>query len=128
MGENKQKIRLQIILTGFVLTCIIIIATTPLHEAAHWIMSEIDPYSEPVEFHLFDLSTQNDQHILSSTLGSVVIKETYPGSFEDRPSWADPVEELICALIQIILTCFIVSKILRFLINTRFEEDLNIKS
>ena len=63
MEENKQKIRLQIIFTGFIFTCIIIIATTPLHEAAHWIMSEIDPYSEPIEFHLFDLSSQNGQNI-----------------------------------------------------------------
>ena len=121
MGENKLKIRFQIILIGFVLTCIMIIATTPLHEAAHWIMSEIDPYSEPVEFHLFDLSSKNGDHILSSTLGSVVIKETYPGSFGDRPPWIDLSQELICALLQIILTCLIVTKILRYLINKKLE-------
>ena len=119
MEENKQKIRLQIIFTGFIFTCIIIIATTPLHEAAHWIMSEIDPYSEPIEFHLFDLSSQNGQNILSSILGSVVIKETYPGSFEDRPLWVDPIQEFICLLLQIILTCFVVTKILRYLIDKK---------
>ena len=116
MVENNKKIRLKIILIGFVLTCVMIVATTPLHEAAHWIMSEIDPYSEPVELHLFDLSSQNDDNILSSSLGSVVIKETYPGSFKERPSWVDPIQEFICILLQIILTCFIVTKILRYLI------------
>lgn len=116
--NNKQKIRLQIILIGFLLSSIVIIATTPLHEAAHWIMSDIDPYSEPVEFHLFDdKSFQHGQHILSSTLGCVIIKETYPGSFNDRPIWMDPIQELICISIQIILTCIIVSKTLTLLIN-----------
>lgn len=124
MGDKNQlKIRLQIILLGILLTCIFIIATTPLHEAAHWIMSEVDPYSEPIEFHLFDKISRFDQNILSSTLGSVVIKESYPGSFKDRPLWIDPVQELICTLIQLILTIIIVSKILKFLI----DRKLNIK-
>ena len=115
---GKQKIRLQIILICFLLSCVVITLTIPLHEAAHWIMSDIDPYSEPVEFHLFDdKSFQNGEHILSSALGSVTIKETYPGSFEDRPVWLDPVQELICISIQIILTCIIVSKTFTLLIN-----------
>ncbi len=116
--DDKQKIRLHIVLTSFLFSCIVIIATTPLHEAAHWIMSDIDPYSEPVEFHLFDdLSFQNEQHILSSSLGCVIIKETYPGSFKDRPLWIDPIQEIICISIQIILTCIIVSKTLTLLMS-----------
>ena len=81
MGEGKkQKIGLKIILIGFFLSCIIIVMTTPLHEVAHWIMSDIDPYIEPVEFHLFDdKSFQNNENILSSALGYVVVKEKYPG-------------------------------------------------
>ena len=119
-GGGKQKIRLNIILIFFLLSSIVIIATTPLHEAAHWIMSDIDPYSEPVELHLFDDKTfQNGQHILSSALGYVIIKESYPGSFKDRPTWIDPIQELICISIQIILTCIIVIKILTFLINKK---------
>ena len=115
---GKQKIRLQIILVCFLLSCVGIIATIPLHEALHWIISDIDPYSEPVEFHLFDFkSSDNGQHILSSALGSVTIKESYPGSFMDRPKWLDPVQELICISIQIILTCIIVSKTLTLLID-----------
>ncbi len=116
--NNNQKIRLHLILTGFLLSCIVIIVTTPLHEASHWIMSDIDPYIEPVEFHLFDDEPfQNGQHILSSALGCVIVKETYPGSFKDRPIWMDPIQELICISIQIILTCIIISKILTLLIN-----------
>lgn len=116
IGKN----RLQIIIICFLLSCVGIIATIPLHEAAHWIMSEIDPYSKPAEFHLFDdKSYQNREHILSSTLGSVVIKEAYPGSFKDRPSWIDPVQELICISIQVLITCIIVSKMLKFLLNKK---------
>ena len=120
MGENKQKIRLQMILICFLLSCVVITITIPIHEAAHWVMSEIDPYSEPVEFHFFDLkSSDNKQNILSSALGYVTVKETYPGSFKDRPPWMDSFQELICISIQIVLTCIIVSKTLTLLINKR---------
>ena len=81
-------------------------------------MSEIDPYSEPVEFHLYDgKSFQDGQHILSSAFGYVTSRETYPGSFKDRPAWIDPLQELICISIQMILAFIIVSKTLTFLIN-----------
>lgn len=116
MKKNKQKNALYIILISFLLSIVVIIATTPLHEAAHWVMSDIDPYCEPVELHLFDdQSLQKEQHILSSTLGYVVVKETYPGSFKDRPNWIDPIQEIICVCIQITLTCIIVLKIIVFL-------------
>lgn len=115
---GKQKNRLQIIIICFLLSCVGIIATIPLHEAIHWIISDIDPYSEPVEFHLFDFkSSDNGQHILSSALGSVTIKEAYPGSFKDRPQWMDPIQELICIFIQVLITFFVVTKILRLLFN-----------
>jgi hypothetical protein len=85
-------------------------------------MSDIDPYSEPVEFHIFDdLSFQNEQHLLASTLGYITIKETYPGSFKDRPIWVDPIQEIICISIQIILTCIIVSKTLTLLMNKKLN-------
>jgi hypothetical protein len=113
---GKQRIRLQIILICFLLSCVVIIVTIPLHEAAHWIMSDIDPYSEPVEFHLFDFkSPDNGQHILLSALGSVTIKEAYPGSFKDRPIWIDLLQELICISVQILITCIIVAKTLKLL-------------
>lgn len=118
--NKEQKLRLNIILIIFLLSSVVLIATTPLHEAAHWIMSDIDPYIEPVEFHLFDdKSFQNGQHILSSALGCVIVKETYPGSFNDRPLWIDSIQELICISIQIILTCLIVSKTLILLMNKK---------
>jgi len=118
MKTNKQKNALHIILISFLLSTFIIIATTPVHEAAHWVMSEIDPYCVPVELHLFDdQSLQKGRHILSSTLGYVIIKETYPGSFKDRPNWIDPIQEIICVFLQIVLTCIIVSKTLVFLFN-----------
>ncbi len=122
MKINKQKNASHIILISFLLSTVFIVATTPLHEAAHWVMSDIDPYSEPVELHLFDdQSLQKGQHILSSTLGYVVVKETYPGSFKDRPNWFDPFQEIICVSIQIILTCIIVSKTLNFLMNKKYQ-------
>jgi hypothetical protein len=115
---GKQKNRLQMIIICFLLSCVGIIATIPLHEAAHWIMSDIDPYSEPVEFHLFDFkSSDNRQHILSSALGYVTIKESYTGSFKDKPKWLDPVQELICISIQILITLIIVIKTLGVLSN-----------
>ena len=120
-GGGKQKIRLQIIIVCFLLSCIGIVITTPIHEAAHWIMSEIDPYSEPIEFHFFDdKSFQNGENILSSALGLVTIKETYPGSFNERPKWIDPFQELICLLTQLLITYFIVTKIIKILMNKKY--------
>lgn len=115
--NNKRKIRLNIIFIGFFLSCIIIIATTPLHEAAHWIMSDIDPYIEPVEYHVFgDMSLENGRRMLSSGLGYVVVREKYPGAFKDRPIWADALQEIICVSIQIIITVIVTLKILMLLI------------
>jgi hypothetical protein len=105
----------------------IMVLTTPIHEATHWILSDIDPYVEPIEFHIFDeKSFQKNNNILSSALGYVVIKEKYPGAFNDRPLWMDLIQELICISIQIILTCIIVLKIFRFLMNKNFNLIKNI--
>ena len=121
MGNGyKQKIDLKIIIIVFFLSCTIMIVTTPLHEAAHWIMSDIDPYVEPVEFHVFDSKSFNlYENILSSSLGYVVIKEKYPGAFEDRPLWIDTFQEVICILIQILVTYIITIKVLKSLINKK---------
>ncbi len=120
MGQNTTyhltSNKVLIVSIGFLLSIVLIIATTPVHEAAHWIMSDIDPYVEPTEFHLFDeKSFQNGEQILSSALGCVVIKETYPGAFEDRPIWADLFQELICICIQILIAFIIVKKTLKLL-------------
>jgi len=113
-----QSFTIRIIIIGFFLSLCMIVITTPVHEAAHWVMSDIDPYIEPVEFHLFDdTSFQHGEHILSSALGCVIIKEKYPGAFEDRPIWADALQEIICLSLQIILTCIVVLKTLTLLIN-----------
>ena len=109
---------LKIILIIFFLSCTILIVTTPLHEGAHWIMSDIDPYVDPVEFHVFDSKSFNsNENILSSSLGYVVIKEKYPGAFEDRPLWIDTFQEVICILIQILVTYIVTTKILKLLKN-----------
>jgi len=123
MGEKyKQNIGKKIILITFLLSCIFMVITTPLHEAAHWIMSEIDPYIEPVEFHLFeDNYLKNNENILYSALGYVVVREKYPGAFNDRPGWMDTLQEIICISIQIFITCILVSKILEFLINKKLN-------
>lgn len=110
-GGNKKLVRLRIILTTFLLTGVLFIVTTPIHEASHWAMSELDPYIEPVEFHLFDYSSyKNNENFLFSTLGYVVVKEKYPGAFQDRPIWLDLVQELICIIIQLTLVVLIVTK------------------
>ncbi len=114
---NQLKKNFSLLIIGFFLSCLVFVATTPLHEATHWVISEIDPYSEPVEFHLYDgKSFQDGQHILSSPLAYVTLREAYPGSFKDRPVWVDPLQELICISIQMILAYVIVSKTLTFLI------------
>ena len=128
MNINKDpkslKTKIQIILLVFLLSCTIVIATTPIHEAAHWIMSEIDPYIEPTELHLFDdTSFHHGEHILSSALGSVIVKEKYPGAFKDRPIWADALQETICISIQIIITVLIVLKTLTYLL---FRKNPNV--
>jgi len=115
---KKQKNSLKIIFFGFILSLFFIILTTPLHEACHWILSDIDPYIEPVEFHIFDeKSLQNGENIFSSAFGYIVVKEKYPGAFKDRSPWSDLFQELICIFIQLALTCFIVSKILKLIID-----------
>ena len=76
MKKNKQKNVFFIILIIFLLSTLLIITTTPLHEAAHWVMSEIDPFSEPVELHLFDhQSLKKGQHIVSKTLNLLMNKK-----------------------------------------------------
>ena len=123
LGEVKTKLYLLIIC--FLISCLVIIATTPLHEAAHWVMSDIDPYIEPVEFHVFDeTSFKNGQHILSSALGCVIVKEKYPGAFKDRPFWADLFQELICISLQIIIAYVAVSKTLTIITNKKYQNIL----
>ncbi len=109
-----HKSTFPIIVIGCVIVFSMIIITTPIHEAAHWVMSEADPYIEPVEFHLFDeTSFQQGDHMLSSALGCVIVRESYPGAFEERGPWADIIQEIICMAIQLLITCTVVYSILR---------------
>lgn len=129
MGElysrKTFKNTLQLVSLGLLLSTISIIATTPIHEATHWVLSDIDPYVEPVELHLFDGTYfKNGQNILSSPLGYVVIKEKYSGAFKDRPIWADTLQEIICISIQIAISILIVFKILKTIV-IRNEKNIN---
>ena len=122
---NRFKTQLFLIFIGFILTCMLIVSTTPIHEAAHWIMSDIDPYIEPIEIHIFDNNVFfNSQHILSSVLGYVVVKEKYPGAFEDRPFWADGLQEIICISIQMFITIVITLKVLIIIRKDNLKEIL----
>jgi hypothetical protein len=115
--KQKSGINYGLVLIGFLLSTTIIIASTPIHEAAHWVMSEVDPYVEPVEYHVFDeFSYQTQKNVLPSALGSVVIKEEYPGAFNDRPSWSNILQEIICLSIQIFLAVIITLKIIKWII------------
>ena len=129
MKNNKDykqlKTKIQIIFFVFLISCAVIIATTPIHEAAHWVMSEIDPYIEPIEMHLFDdTSFKHAEHILSSALGCVIVKEKYPGAFKDRPIWADAIQEIICISIQIIITIVVVLKTLTYVLSIKKSKTL----
>jgi len=119
LGSRKKasnsKITPSVLLIGFLVAGSVIILTTPLHEAAHWVMSDIDPYVEPVEIHVFDdLKPEKENHVLSSALGYVVIQEEYKGAFNHRPFWADILQEIICLTIQIVIAVFITLKTLEF--------------
>jgi hypothetical protein len=112
-NNNILKKKICIFLLLSLLSCIIIVLTTPIHEAAHWVMSDIDPFIEPVEIHIFDDSNFiPNKHILSSVLGYVIVREKYPGAFDDRPFWADFLQEIICISIQIIITLIILFRII----------------
>ena len=120
---DQLRIQLFLIFIGFILASMLIISTTPIHEAAHWVMSDIDPYIDPIEIHIFDNEIFfNGQHILSSALGYVVVREKYPGAFDDRPFWADSLQEIICISIQIFLTVIITMKVLIILRRENFKE------
>ncbi len=109
-----MKTGLQKVALIFLSSIFAMVITTPVHEACHWVMSDIDPCIEPTQFHVFDgKSHDGGQDVLSSYLGYVVVKESYPGAFRDRPAWADALQEIICIFTQIILTFIIVLKILR---------------
>jgi hypothetical protein len=121
--ERLKAIAILLTVSGIVAGATII-ATTPLHEACHWVMSKyFDPYIEPVEFHVFD-GTQFDrgENFLFSALGYVVIKEAYPGAFKDRPVWADMLQEIVCILVQVVIACIVVFKTLGFV--ARIKPDL----
>ena len=127
--KQKQKLNVKLIIIGFFISLTIIIATTPIHEAAHWLMSDIDPYVEPVEIHVFDgTSYDNQKHVLPSALGYVVIKEKYPGAFNDRPIWMDTLQEIICISIQIFLAIIITFETINIIIKRKQRLLLSTKN
>lgn len=113
---TSVKTTLLFICISFVTAATVIVATTPLHEAAHVAMSTLDPYINVVDVYFFDIApSQNNHHILSSPLGYVVVKEAYPGAFNERPLWADILQEILCILVQIIIACIVVFKLLVYI-------------
>ena len=111
--ENKGSI----IALCIIIPTILIIGTTPLHEMGHWAMSTIDPYIEPVEFHIFDgAEYTTGDYVFSSSLGSVVVKEKYPGAFQERPLAWDIIQESICISIQVFVIFLVTLKILMYVV------------
>lgn len=114
--DNKASI----LTLCIILPLLIIIGTTPLHEMGHWILSDIDPYIEPVEMNFFntklftELENKPVQHIISSNFGSIVIREAYPGAFLDRPNSYDLYQEIICITLQLIIAITVTIKILDY--------------
>ena len=96
---------------GFLISLLAILALTPVHEAGHWIMSDISPFIEPVEYHVFDsIDIDKGPYTLNSLIGYVVVVEEYPGAFDERPLWADFFQEIICVSVQIIISFLIAIK------------------
>lgn len=125
--KNFTKIKIKMLILGFLISTTVIIASTPLHEAGHWIMSDIDPYIEPIEYHVFDeYSFSNKDNELSSALGCVVIQEKYPGALKERPAWYNIGQEIICVLIQVILAVFITLKTFDYLLKKGILVELTI--
>ena len=102
--DGLRENRLCMFSIFFLISLGVLIVTVPLHETLHWVMSEIDPYVEPVEIHFFD------EKSLSYGVGYVLIREAYPGSFKDRPTWIDAVQEIICCSTQIIIAILVCIK------------------
>jgi hypothetical protein len=125
--KNMLKTKIKILLLGFIISTIVIIASTPLHEAGHWIMSDIDPYIEPIEYHVFDeYSLKNGDNALSSALGCVVIQEKYPGALKERPEYFNIIQEIICIMIQIILAVIITVKTFQYLLKKGILIELTV--
>ncbi|MEF8879647.1 MAG: hypothetical protein V5A64_04580 [Candidatus Thermoplasmatota archaeon] len=119
---------MKIILIAFITSTATIIATTPLHEAGHWMMSEMDPYIEPIEYHVFDGgSIKKQEEVLFSPLGQVVIQEKYPGAFNERPIWWNFVQEIICVLIQVVIAVLVTIKTIYTIVDKKFKVDFSRK-
>ena len=96
----------KLILLVIPLTLLFSLLTTPLHEALHWIMCEIDPNLVPLEIHLFD-----SYSLERNCLGCVAYKEL------GEPLYFNPLlQEIICVLVQysiiILLNYYIIKRIL----------------
>jgi hypothetical protein len=121
------KIRLKTLIIGFFISFLAIVALTPIHEAGHWIMSDMSPFIEPIEYHVFDsIDLDNGPYTLNSLIGYVVVVEEYPGAFDERPLWGDFFQEIICVSVQIIISFFITIKSIiiiekRFFIKNKFN-------
>jgi len=103
--NDSRENKLHLFFIFFLISIVVMTVTTPLHEALHWIMSEIDPYVEPVEIHLFD-----EKSLSSGSVGYTLVREAYPGSFKDRPIWSNAVQEIICCSIQMIIAIMVCIK------------------
>ncbi len=118
MGARKGTSWGHLLLLGvltFIVALSVIVLTTPLHESIHLVISEhIDPYVEVVSFHPFGVPEATEHHRLPSFLGCVIIEGAYPGAFLDRPAWVDPVQEILCIGVQILIAAFVTLRVLSF--------------
>ena len=117
-GESTQiPLKKLIFIIGLVLlmSCTLMVLTTPIHELLHVVQSTIDPYIDVHEIHLFlplEESIHLEGHALSSMLGCVVVQEAYPGALDMRPEYADFIQEIVCISAQILITCVVILKTL----------------
>ncbi|MDG6229659.1 MAG: hypothetical protein QCH96_06810 [Candidatus Thermoplasmatota archaeon] len=119
--NNKQSI----LTLCIILPILLIIGTTPIHEMGHWLMSDMDPYIEPVEMHLFNTFEYAPlYHILVSSFGSVIIREKYPGAFQDRPHLWTMFQEILCIIIQLIITLGVSLKVITFMTSKKHTTNI----
>ena len=120
------KTILYLICITLLLSCCLMIATIPLHECTHLLLSKCDPNLTVVGFYPFGIPQSQHTDHFSSTLGCVVVKEAYPSAFSQRPLWADLFQEIICLSFQLCIACIVTYKILHSHIttSTKINSDL----
>lgn len=96
---------------------VILMLTVPsiyVHEGVHWVAGSINPWEDPIGFHVLDSYCLSQGYY-----GCVTVVEEYPGSFGDRPLFYAGLEEWTACFVEFMFlllgSLFIVIYSLRFM-------------